>query len=429
MSANSKSEDWIVQAERQSWEAELIVSVLAIYSTIQLETFLDKWSSSIVFKYSDQTLVFLEFVFLYLYAMQNILLLGFVLHFCIRVIWIGFLGLNSVYPNGINTSSTVYPQHVLKKLKKDYPDLRSFILQLDQLASLIFSILCMVTMAFLASAIWVFVLLIFNAFLQHIFPYGLVKFFQIFFVVSLYAYCVAFVLLLNYGPFVQSKWSKKYGYPLLTYGNSTILSILAKPFSYINYTLRTNISTKHFLLIAFGIFNLSILSPVHDAKLQHFNSRSFARMNNFAEDINPDNFKDSAEGDYYFRPFIQSSVISQNYLKITLPFFEREREFRIELCGSLSISSECTPNEKRLALNAFNRACSKKYYSLYLNDASISDVNWSRKRIGKSHQWGYETIIPIESLKPGHHVLKILLAYSPDNQAETTRIIPFYKSQ
>ncbi len=429
MKSQTKSQDWIQKAERQSWEAELIVSGLAVYSTLHLETKLDQWSLGAVFQFSDQTLSFLSYIFIYLYTMQNLLLLGFALHFCMRILWIGFLGLNSVYPEGINTTSKVYPKHIIKDLKSDYPNLRAYTLQLDRWCSLIFSILCMISMAFIASAVWVFILLMLHRFIQNVFPQGFVRFIQIIFIVSLYLYLVALALLINFGPYINSIWSKRFGYKLLKNGNRLLLFLLNKPFSYINYILRTNIPSRQFLTAALLILVLAVFTKSNQEKLHFFEQKAFVKMNNFSEDVSPDNFEDSALGPYHFRPFIESSETNKNYLKLTIPFYQREQESRAFLCGTLDIPDDCSMAEKKQMKSAFNAVCSSKYYELYLNDALITDAKWLRKRVGKHHQWVYQTIIPIKNLKSGHHKLKVLLAYLPDNQQETVRIIPFYKSE
>ncbi len=52
------------------------------------------------------------------------LTINFVLHFTLRTLWIGNIGLASVFPEGINENSDRNSQHFLSRLKARFPELQ-----------------------------------------------------------------------------------------------------------------------------------------------------------------------------------------------------------------------------------------------------------------------------------------------------------------
>jgi polyferredoxin len=88
---------WIDNLKDQSWEAELLVSAIAIFGTFQLFSGIDWWVNAFINVLNpSQYFIGYMIVFFGLLAV-SILVAMFVIHFFLRSYWIGLIGLNSVF--------------------------------------------------------------------------------------------------------------------------------------------------------------------------------------------------------------------------------------------------------------------------------------------------------------------------------------------
>jgi hypothetical protein len=85
--------------KEESWEAELLVSAIAIFGTFQLFNVI-VWATNLLIDVipSEQYLIGYMIVYMGLLAV-NILSAMFILHFILRAHWLGLVGLNSVFPD------------------------------------------------------------------------------------------------------------------------------------------------------------------------------------------------------------------------------------------------------------------------------------------------------------------------------------------
>ena len=421
--------EWLTNLERQSFEVELIVSGLAIYGSIALGSFLHESLESLVFQFNDNVLFLLKFVFLYLFVAQKILLLGFIIHFSMRVLWIGMIGLNSVYPKGINTESQVYPEHLMDKIKSEYPDITYYNLKLDKTCSIIFSILCSAIIIFIVISIWLFIAIgiseILRTFLSDQLVYGI----QVILFVIFYILIIGVGLLTTAGPFKKSKLSQKYGYRLLSGINRGLLLMFHEPFAYISYTLRTNSSTRQFILASLIIAVISVVISRDDVSktMNIYTQKAFFEQNSIESNVFDANYGDTHTDGQILYPMIQSEIIDEGYIKLFIPEYARERKHREILCGAFRSDSELSDSANRAAKQEYYEECARNYYTLIIDIGRLENVDFERRRHNKYQQWGYQTIIPIRSLADGKHVLKIKMEYKNADDESAMRIIPFYK--
>ena len=130
---------WLRRLEKESWQAELIVSGIAIFGALQLPGLLEKAIEYCLYYFSEQVHYGLFILFIYLYFAVYIIIVSLLVHFVVRTVWIGFIGLNSVFPKGINPESKTYPPHFMERLLADYPNASNYISDLDKFCSTIFA--------------------------------------------------------------------------------------------------------------------------------------------------------------------------------------------------------------------------------------------------------------------------------------------------
>ena len=116
-----KKPKWLRELETQSWQAELLISVATIVTLFKLPDLLLHCLENLAVSSSEFDYLFLTFMVTYLLAGVYSLIASFSIHFFLRALWIAFLGLNSVYPNGIIVKSEfTMSKDYMKKMKMQY---------------------------------------------------------------------------------------------------------------------------------------------------------------------------------------------------------------------------------------------------------------------------------------------------------------------
>ncbi|MEM6806852.1 MAG: hypothetical protein AAF696_35955, partial [Bacteroidota bacterium] len=92
---------WLRKLADESWQAELIISGIAIVGALSLPELITKVSNWCFGTFAEDKFFLLGMIIMYLYIMAGGLIAAFLIHFFIRVLWIGMLGLSSVYPEGV----------------------------------------------------------------------------------------------------------------------------------------------------------------------------------------------------------------------------------------------------------------------------------------------------------------------------------------
>jgi len=121
------------------WELELLISGALVFSMAQLPGQVDAWyqhlSPSLDGGFASAALLVWIYVKLALYA----IVLGFGLHLAIRAYWVGVIGLEAVFPNGIRWEKT-RAGPIMREVQREHtPSLQALIDGADRLASLVFA--------------------------------------------------------------------------------------------------------------------------------------------------------------------------------------------------------------------------------------------------------------------------------------------------
>lgn len=421
--------EWLKALEAQSWQAELIASGLAIYGSISMGPYLNEIVEWCALRFNDRNLTIFYYMFIYVYAAHAILMVSFIAHLGLRILWAGILGLSSVYPNGINTDSEVYASHYMEKLKKEFPDLSEYSLKLDKQCSMIFSVLCAFVIILFSCSFWILVYVGISELLLNIMPvaavnsigYAIVILLGIFFVVN---------ALLSNGKLKNSDFAKKYAYKINQKTSKGLYFIGYSAINYIMQTIRTNVTSKLFFIGMIGIlfFSMLISIPNFSKMIPYYQSDLFVRLNMHANQVVPENYLENMEGKTLLRPVVQSEVITDNYVKLFIPRFKRELTVVQELCGTYEWNDDLPRQENYDKRDAFRTECASKYYTLYLDDVPVDNVSFDYKRYLHNNKSGYQVFLNIDSLTQGKHELRIEAKYKSDRGHQLRRVIPFYKA-
>lgn len=121
------------------WELELLISGAVTFALVQLPGAIDRfWLNTDPHLDLGAGLV----LFLFYYSSKLILyalIASFVLHLAVRAYWVGLIGLESVFPRGIQWDQTRFGPVTREVYRERLPTLQQMIDRTDRLASVIFS--------------------------------------------------------------------------------------------------------------------------------------------------------------------------------------------------------------------------------------------------------------------------------------------------
>jgi len=420
--------DWLQALEAQSWQAELIASGLAIYGSLSMGIYIDSFAEWAVLRFSDRILSILYFFMFYIYIAHAVLVISFITHLALRILWAGILGLSSVYPTGINMETKVYAAHFKDNLKQEFPDLSKYSMELDKLCSMIFSILCAMIIVLISISFWIVGYMILSELLLKIAPESVVNYFGFALIGFLLLYSIIGGLLTQ-GKIKDSKFAKKYAYKLNQRFGKLFYFFGYKAFSYITQTIRTNVTSKLFFFGMMGILFTSMLMaiPRFQKIVPYYMPKLYVDLNGHESRVDKASYLDKLENASILLPVIQSEIIKESYIKLYIPKYGREDEIISTVCGEFEWNDDLATQKNRELQNAFKVECAGKYYKISIDNITLKNVDFQYRRNLYNDKEGYLTYINADTLKVGTHSIKIESAYNGGEETSFQREIPFYK--
>lgn len=402
---------WLRKLEEESWQAELIISGLAIYSSLQLPGLVEwamEWSLANV---SLQFMPFLYLFFTYFGMGSYILIFVFIGHFVLRAFWIGLVGLNSVFPRSINMASSYYSKHFLEKFEADSPDPNERIHQLDKLCSVLFAGGAQILMIFLAINIDILII----AGLRYL----LGQFMEdrtadiiMYTVIAVSVVPLFLVMLTNIKSLRDRAWVKRWQYPIYKISSFITMHIFARPASQLAMTFQTNLSIKRYTGYVFGFMIL-----VGVAFIIRYGGRTliaFTRPEILYETYDrsdrlvPAHYATLRDPDQrLFSLELESDRITDDFLRVFVPVLEWESEARDSLCGVFTPSDDLSRQERRAAIRSFSTDCYQRRHSFYVNDSLYHSPDLVKYEHPNQGEDGILVYLPTAGFQVGKNVLRV----------------------
>lgn len=137
------------------WELELLLSGALVFGLAQLPGQVDAWyyhiAPALDGGWASATLLVWIYLKIALYAVTG----GFMLHLAIRAYWVGVIGLEAVFPQGINWEKTRAGPIMRDVQRRSMPTLQQLIDGADRTASLVFALGLTLGMLLVVSALMV----------------------------------------------------------------------------------------------------------------------------------------------------------------------------------------------------------------------------------------------------------------------------------
>lgn len=410
------SQTWLQRLKNESWEAELLVSAVAIFGTFQLFELIDWWTNKFI-DVLRPTQYYIGYIIVFFGLLAiSILSSMFVIHFVLRAYWIGLVGLNSVFPD-YSIKDSPYSKIYTEKIVSILPKLEDSIKKVDDLCSVIFSaaftlLFMYLYMALLASLY----LMIFNLLSDYV-P-AIFLLIPVLFVALML--CVQMILSIfsNLKSNKEKKNLQIWSFTVVRIVSLIIYGPLYKSILQVSMIFGSNFKKKKgmiYLVLSFLLFGLitSIYQITTNNVLYLINQEPyFDQTRTYASFYKTEN-KDNT---FLLTPEIDADQINTNVLKLFIPIFDHERNLRKEKCASIFEENKGSKSQQFLE-------CYHSYHVLSLNNKKIS-VEYLKYDHPRTRQFGVVTYIDLSELKRGMNNIKIEKEYSLENSIIWT--IPFY---
>lgn len=426
---NKEKPTWLQILEAESWQAEMLVSGAAIYGSLQLPDLIRQLIDMALLWLPEGALNICYFIFWYLTICSSILIVSFILHFVLRALWIGMIGLVSVFPNGINRDTDYHSEHFLKQLFEEFPDVNDFNRRLDDFCSLIFGTTFGIVIMIIAVCILICTCLILSLIFASFLPVSIATIF----LTLILLFIVPAILsgILNNKALREKKWVQRIHFTLsIKIFGRLMYNVFYEPGYYILYILLTNFKRERMgIWVILGIFLIMLISfPVFmNSNVGLLRQKAFFEMAETDHRIFVDNYEDQMiPGRAVFAPLLPSDVITGNVLRVFIPMSRREKVLVNKYCADYEEDQELTRRENnRRRRNQF-KDCRVDYYELYVNDRKLDSLEFFRHTHPNAGEEGLLTYISAHNFREGVNRLRIVHLYENDSGEKKESLIPFW---
>ncbi|MEL7250834.1 MAG: hypothetical protein AAFO03_20565 [Bacteroidota bacterium] len=426
---------WMERMAMESWQAEMVISGVAIFGSFQLLDGMNGLIDWCYFNLPEVLMGLSYFLCFYLLVAVAFLIMSFLVHFIIRSLWIAAIGLESVYPQGFRRENDAYTMHFMDQLIARFPPLREFNDGLDRVGSAVLAYALSFVMVFVGIAILLSGLLLLGYILASFMPDEL-AYVIVMSILALYGAVIFFNSILNSKSLREKPWVQRIQFPLsLFLGSYLTANIFARPQIYFSYTIRSNLENKRFWGMMIGmIIGVTIITSTFFARTQilALTQGQYHRYDDRVDRLYSSNYADESV-DYnvaYIRPQIPSMTLrSVSELRLFIPMPERASRNLFEACSAEKPKRELASDKieaTREAFRTYRMGCYAEQLEIRLDDA---EVEYIMKSYSNPHrdEPGLMLFFPNLRLDSGEHELEIRhLAVLKDGKVKTDRIPFFY---
>ncbi|WGH74087.1 hypothetical protein P8625_08120 [Tenacibaculum tangerinum] len=427
MSNQSENKGWLQRLKEESWEAELLVSAIAIYGSFKLFDIIG-WTANFFINVLNPSQYYIGY-FITFFGLLAISILAsmFVIHFFLRAYWVGLVGLNSVFPD-YSIEDSAYSKIYTEKILSILPKLKDSIQKVDELCSVIFSVaftfLLMYGYIAIFSSLY---LLLFNLLSEYVNNFILLI--PAFLIVGSLILQSIITAISNLKKNKEKEKLQILNFKIVRFVSMVSFGPFYKSILQVSMIFGSNFKKKKSLAYLMLLFLVSgiIVTSVQIQKTNIFyliistKHKFFNEHKTYADYYKDDNKSNS----FLLAPEIESSKIDSNVLEIFIPIFKYEEKIREEFCGAFEKDSKDSKLVQREKEAVYLSECYKKYHALSIDGEKIA-VDFIRyHNHPRTHQKGLLGYVNIKNIADGLHEIKVEKKGQEYNFLEWT--IPFYK--
>tara|TARA_R110002074_G_scaffold86875_1_gene191756 strand:- start:32482 stop:33804 length:1323 start_codon:yes stop_codon:yes gene_type:complete len=419
---HKKTLKWLQRLKEESWEAELLVSAIAIFGTFQLFALVEWVTNRYIELLPIEQYKYGYFiVFMGLLAV-SILVSMFVIHFFLRAYWIGLVGLNSVFPDyGLEDSaySKIYTEKILGIL----PRQEETIQKVDELCSVIFSAAFTILLiyAYLAVSMSIY-MLIYNLLSAYVNAYVILA--PVALIGLLVVVQTIFGIVGNLKQFKNNVAIQTWLFKVVKLATMVTYGPLYKNLLQVSMVFGSNFKKKKSLVALILLFFVSGMC-VANVKVNDTNIFYLIQQDvHYADQMHLSYYYDqNPENSFLVTPQIQSDIIEGKTVKLFIPIFNNERNYQDKTCGEYVDDEQLDMVDNKILARKFYLDCYQKYHKIKVNGATVN-VDFLKKNHQTSEQFGMVGFIDKELLRKGKNTIEVTKTLGDVKAYNWT--IPFY---
>ena len=429
----------------RTYEMELLISGAVVFGLIHLPPVIERISTSFLAGLEGNLSLIGFMGQVYLQLVLYGLIAVFVLHLAMRGFWVGLLGLESVFPEGIRWDRVKLGPAMIKRYRAGIDSLAATIEKVDDLCSLIFSF------GFLVTFIWIYFVIFLVA--AGAFAFGFSWLFlggrgtaTVFWIVAGLIFGIPVMAELidkTLGPRVRPGGA---GERII--GQMVRIHYAVAPLRLIGatqLTLSSNLSnTKVSAVIVIAMLAMAFLQisgGVLGEGIVRFDSLTYFPDSLREQGMDPGHYR-SLRGPNAVEPLtptIQDDMVTEPYLKLFIPYNpRRHNRLLAEACPSLQrLSKDGLDAGRGTKLEDIQvqdaAACLGSLFSISLDGEGVQDMHFDFTIEQDTGLEGVVAFLPIDGLDHGRHELMILAPSRPrqkdkDNKTPqpVRHLIPFW---
>ncbi|MEZ5465119.1 MAG: hypothetical protein R3F22_07865 [Lysobacteraceae bacterium] len=390
-----------------TWEVELLISGVAVFAMLQLPGWLNEHELNLRPRFDPYWRVIVVLALTYAKSVAVVLASTFVLHLLLRAQWIALVGMNSVYPDGVNWDELKMGPIQRALEQGNYPGMPALMERADNRASIVFAfgvqlatmLLVITTVAtFAALPLWL---------LQHLgFELTISGMLWLIMGVTILPFLLAAMLDRAYGArWPADNWKHRWVEALFRYGARLGFGV--------SRNTTTSLISSHagngktgviIMLLVSGVVTLLVIFSV--VSRSRYGAGAWDWLPDVRRDAGDslfeqhyDSLRDTRHADHL--PYIQSPVVLDPYLELRVPFSPARHNARI--------ASQCGELPDNAASEAYRNgllACLTGMHAVRLDGQPLA-IRYLLGTDQKRSLPVLQAMIDIRALAPGEHELQV----------------------
>jgi hypothetical protein len=416
-----------------TWELELVISGAVVFALMQLPGVLNHTLARLRPHLVDWQSRAVLMTYTYVSAAVYTLIIAFLLHLAARAYWIGLIGLDAVFPQGVQWERLRYGPTAIRFYRERLSSIRSLIVRLDKFCSVIFAFASLIVLFCVVSITMVAVFGLIAYALSRLFFAGAHVNVIFFVLIMLFALPSMLISTLDrkLGPRLPPESPLKRA--IDRYTRFSFRLPIVSAVGPVLMILLSNVRRRA-LFPLFGLVFLLALLGIFAGLLGQESLLGTGSLpeNGGAEEVSYTYYEDQRpEGEVFERfPSIQSDVIADPYIKLFIPYSpERHEPILASRCPQAVRMPEGEPRTPQQEARA--RAvlrCLADFHRPMLDGKPLPGLQFQLYTHPETGVRGILGFIPTQGLLPGKHLLQVQAAPHPDaDKPPAPYRIPFWR--
>jgi len=393
---------WLQRLKDESWEAELLISTVAILGIFQLFKLADGSTTFIINQFSPAQYWIGHGIVTGGILAFSILATMFVIHFLLRAYWVGLVGLNSVFPD-YSIEDSAYSELYTEKILALLPKLKKTIKDVDELCSVIFSAAFFMMFLYVYLSLFTLIYLIaFNSLSDHIHKY--ILFLPIAIISAVGILQTILSVLANIRVLKKSRRIQTLYFQSVKWGSILLFGPLYKFLLQISMTFGSNFKKKKAIVILLLVF---AVVGIFSSGFKVDNTQNLAYLQSRTDEIDAtriqNGFYESRTENNLFlvTPQIESDIINREIHRLFIPIYKHERRKLKRVCAGDVDKLEKHSDKSKWYLN-----CYAHYHEVCLDDEKV-DATYLKYELPVTGQFGIVTYIDMGNKPKGLYTLRV----------------------